>query len=84
MDDKLDELVAAVLSSAKYRHVSPEFVRSIGARELAIRPLRPESATEVRARLAAGGHWEGLVPPAVARFIRQQGLYGTAAPGPGV
>lgn len=38
MDDKLDELVAAVLSSAKYRHISPEFVRSIGARELAIRP----------------------------------------------
>lgn len=52
--------------------------------ELAIRPLRPESATEVRTRLAAGGDWQALVPPAVARFIRQQGLYGTAAPGAGV
>lgn len=38
MDEQLQSLVAAVLSSGKYRHVSPEFVRSIGARELAIRP----------------------------------------------
>lgn len=38
MDHQLDALVAAVLSSAKYRHVSPEFVRAVGARELAIRP----------------------------------------------
>ena len=28
--------------------------------------------------------WQALVPPAVARFIRQQGLYGTAGPGSGV
>lgn len=38
MDEALDRLVAAVLAGAKYRHVSPEFVRAIGARELAIRP----------------------------------------------
>lgn len=38
MDEALEKLVAAVLASAKYRHVSPEFVRSVGARELAIRP----------------------------------------------
>ncbi len=38
MDDQLDSLVAAVLSSAKYRHVAPEFVRAVGARELAVRP----------------------------------------------
>jgi nicotinate-nucleotide adenylyltransferase len=48
---------------------------------LAIRPLRTESATEVRRRIAAGEDWSGMVPPAVARFIREQGLYG-AAPGP--
>jgi nicotinate-nucleotide adenylyltransferase len=47
--------------------------------ELPIRPLRTESATEVRERIAGGREWEGLVHPAVARFIRQQGLYGTAA-----
>ncbi len=38
MEKQLDELVTAVLAAAKYRHVSPAFVRAIGARELAIRP----------------------------------------------
>lgn len=38
MDDALERLTAAVLAGAKYRHISPEFVRAIGARELAIRP----------------------------------------------
>jgi 16S rRNA (guanine(1405)-N(7))-methyltransferase len=38
MDEQLEALVAAVLSSGKYRHVSPEFVKAIGARELAVRP----------------------------------------------
>ncbi len=35
---ELDEIVAAVLSAAKYRAVSPDLVRAIGARELAVRP----------------------------------------------
>jgi nicotinate-nucleotide adenylyltransferase len=48
---------------------------------LPIRPLRTESATEVRRRIALGEDWSGMVPPAVARFIREQGLYG-APPGP--
>lgn len=38
MDEQLDKLVKIVLSSQKYRTVSPDFVRAIGARELAIRP----------------------------------------------
>lgn len=38
MSEDLDALVAAVLSSSKYRHVSPALVRSVGARELATRP----------------------------------------------
>jgi 16S rRNA (guanine(1405)-N(7))-methyltransferase len=38
MSDDLDALVAAVLSSSKYRHVSPALVRAVGARELAARP----------------------------------------------
>ena len=37
MATQLDDLVAAVLAAAKYRHVSPDFVRAVGARELAIR-----------------------------------------------
>jgi 16S rRNA (guanine(1405)-N(7))-methyltransferase len=33
-DHELDELVAAVLASSKYRRVAPEFIRNVGAREL--------------------------------------------------
>ena len=36
--DDLDALVAAVLGSSKYRAVSPDLVRAVGARELAARP----------------------------------------------
>jgi nicotinate-nucleotide adenylyltransferase len=43
---------------------------------LALRPLRRESASDVRARLASGGDWQSLVPPAVAAFIAATGLYG--------
>lgn len=39
-------------------------------------PLWPETATEVRRRIAAGMDWDGLVPASVAAFIRQHGLYG--------
>jgi nicotinate-nucleotide adenylyltransferase len=47
-----------------------------GYAPLPIRPLREESATEVRRRIAAGEDWAALLPPAVARFIADQGLYG--------
>ncbi|MEA9580144.1 nicotinate-nucleotide adenylyltransferase [Xanthomonas nasturtii] len=39
-------------------------------------PLRGESASEVRAQIAAGGPWQALVPAAVAGFIAREGLYG--------
>ncbi|QDI04136.1 nicotinate-nucleotide adenylyltransferase [Xanthomonas cerealis pv. cerealis] len=41
-------------------------------------PLRSESASQVRARIAAGGDWAGLVPAAVADYIRAAGLYAAA------
>lgn len=44
---------------------------------LPIRPLRQESATQVRDRIAAGRDWQSLVPGAVATFILDQGLYRT-------
>jgi nicotinate-nucleotide adenylyltransferase len=47
-----------------------------GYAALPISPLRAESATQVRERIAAGADWSGLVPAAVARYIREQGLYG--------
>ena len=52
-----------------------------GYAPLPIRPLRTESATEVRRRIAAGTDWESLLSPAVARFIREQGLYGYGSGG---
>lgn len=43
-------------------------------------PLRGESASQVRSRIAAGGAWRGLLPPAVADYVSAQKLYspGTA------
>lgn len=35
----------------------------------------PASSTEVRERLAAGGDAADLLPPAVARYVRDRGLY---------
>lgn len=59
MDEKLEELIAAVLSSAKYRHISPGFVRSIGARELAIRPnLKAAVKATKNALHQAGGAFQ--------------------------
>ena len=39
-------------------------------------PLRPESASEVRRRIAAGADWRGLLPAAVADYIARHRLYG--------
>ena len=44
-------------------------------------PLFPHSASEVRARIAAGQSWDALVPARVARYIRARALYG-AGPRP--
>lgn len=41
--------------------------------------LRPESSTEARRRIAAGGDWEAMLPAAVAAFIRDARLYGYGA-----
>ena len=38
-------------------------------------PLHPESASEIRRRIAARGDWQALVPPPVAAFILAEGLY---------
>lgn len=37
--------------------------------------LRPESASDIRHRIAAGRPWQDQVPPPVAEFIIQSGLY---------
>lgn len=48
---RLDELVAEVLGSAKYRAISPELVRAVGARELAARPSLKLAVKETKTRL---------------------------------
>ncbi|MCD9005381.1 nicotinate-nucleotide adenylyltransferase [Luteimonas sp. XNQY3] len=45
-------------------------------------PLSHVSATVVRARLAAGVSTAGWLPPAVAAFIHEKGVYGAAARAP--
>ena len=39
-------------------------------------PLRPESSSALRARIAEGQPWRDWTPPAVADYIQQHGLYG--------
>lgn len=43
-------------------------------------PLRAESASAVRAQIAAAGPWRALLPPAVADYVADQGLYRPATP----
>ncbi|MFA6984952.1 MAG: nicotinate-nucleotide adenylyltransferase [Arenimonas sp.] len=47
---------------------------------LPIRPLRMESATDIRHCIASGQPWADSVPAAVAEYIRDAGLY-RSAPG---
>lgn len=45
-------------------------------------PVTPESATELRRRIAAGASWQDWVPPDVAGYIVRHHLYGAAAAAP--
>ena len=49
--DQLEALVAEVLTSSKYRAISPALVRSVGARELAARRSLREAVKETKGRL---------------------------------
>lgn len=52
-----------------------------GGRVLRLRqPLTPESATQIRRRIASGETWHHLLPLPVARYIVEHGLYGGAPP----
>jgi 16S rRNA (guanine(1405)-N(7))-methyltransferase len=57
---QLDELVAAVLSSPKYHAITPDFVRSVGSRELSKRRTWKEAvkATKNKLHQVAGAYLE--------------------------
>jgi nicotinate-nucleotide adenylyltransferase len=63
---------------------SPQALKTTSAGRLFLlnQPLHPESASDIRRRIACGEPWQGLVSPAVAEFIVQNDLYSQPAPGP--
>ena len=58
-DDSLQTLVTAVIAAAKYRSISPDLVRRIGARELAVRPNFKAAVKATRNKLhqVGGAYW---------------------------
>lgn len=69
--EELGELVAAVLNSAKYRHVAPALVRAIGEQELAKRRNGKEAikATKNKLHQTVGAYWTG--EQAYARWLAE-------------
>jgi nicotinate-nucleotide adenylyltransferase len=63
---------------------SPQILKTTPAGRLFLldQPLHPESASDIRRRIAQNEPWQGLVSPAVADFIARNGLYSQPAPGP--
>jgi nicotinate-nucleotide adenylyltransferase len=63
---------------------SPGILRATPAGRLFLldQPLHPESASDIRGRIAGGEPWQALVSPAVAGFIARNGLYSRPAPKP--
>lgn len=49
--DELESLVTAVLAAPKYRHISPDLVRRVGARELAVRHSLKEAVKATKNKL---------------------------------
>ena len=75
----LDALLSPLLE-ASTRHRWTADATALRARPggrllLLDQPLHPASASQVRARIAAGGAWHGLVPDAVAAYIGRHRLY---------
>lgn len=70
-DDRLDELVAAVQSAAKYRSIQPELVRRIGTQELGKGRSLKEAVKETRNKLhQIGGAYQETAPD-YARFTSE-------------
>jgi nicotinate-nucleotide adenylyltransferase len=73
LDDVLPLARFAIATRPGHRlEVPPRLAGRVDVVEIEPRAL---SATEVRARLAAGGDVSGILPPAVSTYIQEKGLY---------
>lgn len=76
---QLPEALAEV-ASGRWAHSAGELHGASAGLILRLeQPLRPESASEVRRRIAAGADWRALLPAAVADYIAEHRLYGAVA-----
>jgi len=60
--------------------IDPAQIREIERHQIEM-PAMPISSSQIRRRVAQGGSLEGLVPPAVAQYITEHGLYREVLPG---
>jgi nicotinate-nucleotide adenylyltransferase len=80
LEQDLPPALAAALEGRWARH-ERELLGSPAGCVLRLQaPLREESASAVRQRIAAGGDWQALLPAVVADYIAQRGLYGAPSP----
>ena len=78
--DAMLPLDLAEATAGRWAHSADELHGIASGLVLRLRqPLQPESASEVRRRIATGGDWRALVPPAVADYIAGHRLYGADA-----
>jgi nicotinate-nucleotide adenylyltransferase len=78
----LRDVAAELRAHLAPRLVAPKQLRDRPAGSLAVldlQPLRPESSTEIRRRIASGARWETWVAPAVAAYIVRHRLYAPGA-----
>lgn len=86
LDRGLDEPLASAIAGRLVE--TPAALRAAPAGRIwrLQQPLRPESASELRRRIAAGEPWRDWVPAMVAEYIERHGLYrptaGAAPPAP--
>lgn len=75
LDGELPDALAEVVRGRWAATPAELEAASVGRAYRLRQPLHPESATDIRHRIAAGRPWRDLVPPAVAGFIAMHGLY---------
>lgn len=75
IDGQLPADVAAEVDGRWRRDAQELHLQPAGGVFALRQPLFPESASEIRRRIASGGSWRGWVAPAVAGYIDAHGLY---------